>query len=398
MGSGIATALADAGFAVILKEVSDEALQRGLGLIRAHYASAVQKGRLRPEELERRMALITPSLDYAQFARADLVIEAVFEDLDVKKRVFAELSEACGEDAILATNTSTLDIDAIAGATPRAERVIGVHFFSPAPIMRLVEVVRGAATSPETTAGCLALVKKLGKTAVLAGNCRGFIGNRMFEPYRREAQFLVEEGARVEEVDRALTAFGMAMGPLATCDLVGLDVMSSIRTVLRTLEPAGLRQPLIEDRLCTLGRLGQKTGAGWYRYGESRKGVPDDEVAELIRDAAHGAGLEPREVSEQEIVDRTLCALVNEGARILDEGAAQRASDIDVVYVTGYGFPAWRGGPMWYADRVGLDWVYQKIRGFESLHGGHWRPSPLLERLAREGGSFAALDRAQAET
>jgi 3-hydroxyacyl-CoA dehydrogenase len=307
----------------------------------------------------------------------------------LKKEIFAELNRVCKPGAILATNTSSLNIDEIASATSRPQSVIGTHFFSPANVMRLLEIVRGQATSKEVIATSMQLAKRLGKIGVLVGNCMGFVGNRMFGPYRREAQFLVEEGASVEAVDKALYDFGMAMGPLATGDLAGLDVGWRIRKEHRHLQKPGVRQPLAEDRLCELGRFGQKTGAGWYKYDENRKPAPDPEVAALIRKCAGEAGIPQRQISPEEIVERCLYTLVNEGARLLEEGIALRAVDIDIIYLNGYGFPAYRGGPMWYASTVGLRKVYDRIREFEQQHGTWWTPAPLLRRLAEQGKSFA---------
>ena len=313
-----------------------------------------------------RLALIEPTLTYERFAEADIVVEAVFEGMELKKQVFAELDQVARPDAILASNTSTLDIDAIASATARPQQVIGHHYFSPANVMRLLEIVRGRQTSPTVLATSMALAKRLGKVGVLVGNCRGFVGNRMFGVYQREAQFLVEEGARVEEVDAALVDFGMAMGPLAVGDLAGLDVGWRIRKEYQHLIPPGTRQPLVADQLCEQGRYGQKTGAGWYRYAEgSRSPLPDPDVERLIADSARAAGIERRPIGAEEIVERTIYALVNEGARILEEGFAARAVDIDIIYINGYGFPAHRGGPMWYADTVGLAQVLERIRQFE---------------------------------
>jgi 3-hydroxyacyl-CoA dehydrogenase len=307
----------------------------------------------------------------------------------LKKEVFKELDRVCKPGAILASNTSTLNIDEIASATSRPAYVIGTHFFSPANVMRLLEIVRGKATSREVIATCMQLSKALGKIGVLVGNCRGFVGNRMFGPYRREAQFLVEEGAGVAAVDKALADFGMAMGPLATGDLAGLDVGWRIRKEYRHLEKPGIRQPFLEDNLCELGRFGQKTGAGWYKYDEQRRAMPDPVVDELIHKWVTEAGIRQREISAAEIVDRCLYALVNEGARILEEGFALRASDIDIIYLNGYGFPAFRGGPMWYADTVGLKQVYARISEFHRQHGEIWQPAPLLARLAEQGKTFA---------
>jgi 3-hydroxyacyl-CoA dehydrogenase len=307
----------------------------------------------------------------------------------LKKEVFAQLDRACKPGAILATNTSTLSIDEIASATSRPEDVIGTHFFSPANVMRLLEIVRGEATSKEVIATCMQLSKRLGKVGVPVGNCRGFVGNRMFGPYRREAQFLAEEGAAIEAVDRALYDFGMAMGPMATGDLAGLDVGWRIRKEYKHLEKPGVRQPFAEDRLCELGRYGQKTGAGWYKYDENRRAIPDPEVGALVRKWAAEAGIPQRNLSTDEIVDRCIYALVNEGARILEEGIALRSVDIDIIYLNGYGFPAYRGGPMWYADRVGLKKVYERICEFQRQHGELWEPAPLLRRFAEQNKMFA---------
>jgi 3-hydroxyacyl-CoA dehydrogenase len=307
----------------------------------------------------------------------------------LKKEIFGALDRICKPGAILASNTSTLSIDEIAGATTRPESVIGTHFFSPANVMRLLEIVRGKATSKEVIATCMNLSKTSGKVGVLVGNCRGFVGNRMFGPYRREAQFLVEEGASIESVDKALTDFGMAMGPLATGDLAGLDVGWRIRKEYRHLEKPGVRQPFAEDKLCELGRYGQKTGAGWYKYDANRRATPDPLVDQLVRDWVAEAGTSQRQISAEEIADRCLYALVNEGARILEEGFALRASDIDIIYLNGYGFPAQRGGPMWYADTVGLKKVYDRIAEFHRTHGEIWQPAPLLKQLAEQNKTFA---------
>jgi 3-hydroxyacyl-CoA dehydrogenase len=313
----------------------------------------------------------------------------------LKKTVFADLDRACRKGAILASNTSTLNIDEIAGATSRPEAVIGTHFFSPANVMRLLEIVRGKKSSKEVIATCMQLSKKLGKIGVLVGNCRGFVGNRMFGPYRREAQFLIEEGAEVEAVDQALVEFGNAMGPLATGDLAGLDVGWRIRKEYCHLEKPGVRQPFAEDRLCEMGRYGQKTVRGWYRYDENRRASVDPEVTALVRKWSADAGIPQRQISSDEIVDRCIYALVNEGARILEEGYALRAVDIDIIYLNGYGFPAYRGGPMWYADTVGLQKVYQRVCEFHHQHGELWTPAPLLQRLAEQGKTFAEFDKEQ---
>jgi len=392
MGGGIAMVLANAGIPVLLKEADPTALDRGLATIQLNYANSVKRGRFSQQAVEDRLKRITPTLNYDaydDFSKVDLVIEAVFEGMALKKEVFKELDRVCKPGTILASNTSTLSIDEIASSTSRPEFVIGTHFFSPANVMRLLEIVRGKATSKEVIATCMQLSKTIGKIGVLVGNCRGFVGNRMFGPYRREAQFLVEEGAGIEAVDKALSDFGMAMGPLATGDLAGLDVGWRIRKEYRHLEVPGIRQPFTEDSLCELGRYGQKTGAGWYKYDDQRRATLDPLVDELIRKWVAEAGVPQRQISAQEITDRCLYALVNEGARILEEGYALRASDIDIIYLNGYGFPAYRGGPMWYADTVGLKQVYERVSEFQRHHGEIWRPAPLLKRLADEGKTFA---------
>lgn len=397
MGGGIAMNYANAGIKVLLKETTQEALDRGLAIISQNYAATVQKGRLTAAQMEQRMALIQPTLNYDRFAEADIVVEAVFEGMELKKQVFAELDKVTRLDAILASNTSTLDIDAIAAATSRPQQVIGHHFFSPANVMKLLEIVRGKETSPSVIATSMGLSKTLGKVGVLVGNCHGFVGNRMFDPYLRQAQFLVEEGARVEEVDAAMVEFGMALGPLAVADLAGLDVGWRIRNGIRHLIPKDLRQPLIADRLYEMGRYGQKTKAGWYRYPEgSRVPMPDPEVQKLVEESARNAGIAQRAVSASEIVERIVYALINEGANILSEGIALRAGDIDIIYIYGYGFPAYRGGPMWYADTIGIKRVYERICEFERQHGPEWTPAPLLSRLAESGKSFSDLDKEHA--
>jgi 3-hydroxyacyl-CoA dehydrogenase len=398
MGGGIAMVLANAGIPVLLKEADQAALDRGLATIQSNYANSVKRGRFSQQVAEERLKRITPTLTYDDFSDVDLVIEAVFEGMAFKKEVFKELDRVCKPGAILASNTSTLSIDEIASATSRPESVIGTHFFSPANVMRLLEIVRGKASSKEVVATCMQLSKTLGKVGVLVGNCRGFVGNRMFGPYRREAQFLIEEGAGVEAVDQALSDFGMAMGPLATGDLAGLDVGWRIRKEYRHLEVPGIRQQFVEDRLCELGRYGQKTGAGWYKYDDQRRASPDPAVDELIRKWVEQAGIAQRQISAAEITDRCLYALVNEGARILEEGYALRASDIDIIYINGYGFPAHRGGPMWFADTVGLKRVYDRICEFHRQHGEIWQPAPLLKQLAEQGKTFAEFGREQGAT
>jgi 3-hydroxyacyl-CoA dehydrogenase len=391
MGGGIAMNFANAGIPVLLREADQAALDRGLNTIRKNYDNSVKKGRFTQQQMDERMALIKPTLTYDGFEKADMIVEAVFEGMALKKQVFGELDRICKKGAILASNTSTLSIDEIASATSRPESVIGTHFFSPANVMRLLEIVRGKASSKEVIATCMQLSKKLGKVGVLVGNCRGFVGNRMFGPYRREAQFLIEEGGDIATVDKVMYDYGMAMGPLAVGDLAGLDVGWRIRKEFKHLEKPGVRQPLAEDRLCEMGRYGQKTGAGWYKYDENRHAIPDPTVEENVRKWAAEAGIKQHAISKEEIVDRLIYALVNEGARILEEGYALRSVDIDVIYLTGYGFPAHRGGPMWYADTVGLKKVYDRVSEFHKQHGELWEPAPLLKRLVEEDRGFASF-------
>ncbi len=393
MGSAIAMVFANAGISVTLKDSDQAALDRGLANIHKNYAISVQRGRFTQETVNERLKLIAPALHYESFADADLVIEAVFENLALKKEIFAELNSVCKPGAILASNTSTLDIDEIAATTTRPESVIGTHFFSPANVMRLLELVRGERTGKEAIATCMQLAKKIGKVAVLVRNGWGFAGNRMFMPYLTEAQFLVEEGAAPEEVDKALTAWGMAMGPLAVSDLGGLDVAYRVRQERRHALKPGQRETFVESKLCEMGRLGQKNGMGWYKYDEDRRGSVDPEVTALVRQWSVEAGVPQRKISAEEIVDRCLYRLVNEGAQILDDGVALRAGDLDTIYVNGYGFPAFRGGPMWYADAIGLKKVYERISEFHRQHGAIWRPAPLLEELVESGRSFADFQR-----
>ena len=389
MGGGIAMVFANAGIPVLLKETEQAALDRGISTIQKNYANSVKRGRFTQEFMDQRMKLIHPQLTYDGFNELDMIVEAVFEGMELKKKIFGEIDKIAKPGAILASNTSTLNVDEIASATTRPQMVIGTHFFSPANVMRLLELVRGKASSKEVIATCMALSKKLGKVGVLVGNCRGFVGNRMFGPYRREAQFLVEEGATVEAVDQALYDYGMAMGPLATGDLAGLDVGWRIRKEFKDAEDKSVRQPLLEDRLCEMGRFGQKTGAGWYKYDENRRPLHDPEVDTVIEQVRKEAGIRARQIGAEEIVDRVIYALVNEGARILEQGFALRSVDIDIIYLNGYGFPAYRGGPMWYADTVGLDKVYARVAEFHKQHGALWEPAPLLARLAKEGKKFS---------
>jgi 3-hydroxyacyl-CoA dehydrogenase len=392
MGGGIAMVLANAGIPVLLKETDQAALDRGMAAVRKNYESSVKKGRLTAREMEERIALIQPQLTYEGFENADIIVEAVFENMALKKQIFGEIDRIAKADCVLATNTSTLDIDEIASATSRPNMVIGIHFFSPAHVMRLVEVVRGARTDNEVIATAMALAKRLRKVGVLVGNCRGFVGNRMMLPYMREAHFLVEEGAWPSQVDQALYDFGMAMGIFAVEDLGGLDLSWRVLQDTKRLLKPGDRTPLVLEKLYESRRWGQKTAAGWYRYEDGRTPLRDPEVEALIETTAKEAGIARRSISNEEIIERCFYIMINEGARILAEGFAQRAADIDTIYITGYGFPAYRGGPMWYADTIGLQKIYERILEFHRQHGEYWRPAPLLETLVRDGQTFAAFD------
>jgi 3-hydroxyacyl-CoA dehydrogenase len=389
MGGGIAMNFANAGIPVTILETKQEALDRGLATIRKNYENTVRKGKLSPEKCAARISLIKGTLDYADIARADIVIEAVFEDMDVKEAVFRQLDETMVPGAILASNTSTLDLNRIASFTKRPENVIGLHFFSPANVMKLLEIVRGEATDIHVLATALALSKKLKKTGVVSGVCDGFIGNRMVEQYIRQAGFLLDEGALPEQVDKAIEKFGFAMGPFRMGDLAGNDIGWYIRK-RRYVQNPGMKYSKTADILCEQGRFGQKTGAGWYDYqAGDRTPHPSQLVNDMIVQHSKDLGLERRAISDEEIVERLVYALVNEGAKILAEGIALRASDIDMVYLTGYGFPLWRGGPMFYADTVGLPKVLEAIgkyaRGYQ---GEAWQPAPLLVKLAAEGKRF----------
>jgi 3-hydroxyacyl-CoA dehydrogenase len=382
MGGGIAMNFANAGIPVTVLEAKQEALDRGMAGIRKQYEGAVAKGKLKAEEGEKRIKLITPSLDYASAANADLAIEAVFEDIGVKKSVFRALDGVMKRGAILATNTSTLDVDRIAAFTKRPGDVLGMHFFSPANVMKLLEVVRAAKTRPDVLATVMGLARRIGKTAVVSGVCDGFIGNRMIEQYSQQALLLLEEGASPAQVDRAMENFGFAMGPFRMSDLAGNDISWHIRKRHYQEHPRQ-RQMRIADRICELGRFGQKTGLGWYRYeGGRREAVPDPVVDRIIAEERKKLKIGTRKIADAEIVDRLLYALVNEGARILEEGIAQRASDIDLVYLAGYGFPAQRGGPMFHAGRIGLAVVVRRMKTFG------WKPARLIAKLAAEGKSF----------
>ncbi len=396
MGGGIAMAAANAGLNVVISDTGSEQLEAGLSRIRANYDTSMKRGRFTAEGVQERLGRIRTAVGLDGVASADLVIEAVFESMALKKEIFQKLDGIAKPDAILATNTSTLDIDQIAAVTRRPEKVIGLHFFSPANVMRLLEIVRGAKTSDETLAAALGIAKRLGKVGVVARNAPGFIGNRMMFPYMYEAQFLVEDGATPEQVDRALTDFGMAMGIFAVDDMAGVDIAWRVRKELNQFSEPGARKPLVADKLCEMGRFGQKTGGGWYRYGEDRKPLPDPDVLTLIEQTTAAAGIKRRPFTNEEIVERTIYALINEGARVLEEGVALRAADIDTVYVSGYGFPAYRGGPMFYADRVGLKKIHDRVSALHREHGQRWAPAPLLTRLAKDGSSFREWDATQA--
>ncbi len=389
MGGGIAICLADAGIPVLISDREQQFLDRCMANIQKIYASSVKKGRFDQAEMDRRLALITPTLKQDDLAGVDLVIEAVFEEMQLKKEIFSGLDKTCKPGAILATNTSTLDVDEIAAATSRPEQVIGLHFFSPANLMRLLEIVRGEKTSKQVIATSMDLAKKIRKIGVLVGVCPGFVGNRILYQYRRESFFLVEEGASPQQVDRVIKQFGLPMGPFAMGDLAGLDIGWRVRKAQG--KPEGERYAAtVADRLCEMGRFGQKTGRGFYRYEEgSRKPIPDPEVDELILQVAKEQGIERREVGDQEILERCIFPMINEGAKILEEGIALRASDIDIIWINGYGFPAYRGGPMFYGQTVGLKKVYDRINAFREQHGKIWEPAPLLKRVAEEGKSFA---------
>ena len=392
MGGGIAMNFANAGLPVTVFEVTQDALDRGMSTIRKNYAATVSKGRLAQAEMDRRLSLITPTLSYDDVAHADIVVEAVFEEMDLKKRVFGTLDETCKAEAILATNTSTLDINEIAGSTTRPDKVIGTHFFSPANVMRLMENVRGQATSPETIATVMKLSKRLGKVGVLVGVCDGFVGNRMLYTYRRQADFLLEEGALPQQLDKVIYDFGMPMGPFQMADLAGLDVSWRVRKSQAATRPTHLRYSPIADRICEMGRFGQKTGAGWYRYEDgSRVPIPDPVVENLIVGVSDELGIARRTVTDDEVIPRCLYPLVNEGAKILEEGLALRASDIDTIWIHGYGFPRYRGGPMFWADLVGIKTIYETMNQLHAEHGDWLRPAPLLAELARDGRGFSDL-------
>jgi 3-hydroxyacyl-CoA dehydrogenase len=385
MGGGIAMNFANVGIPVTVVEVNRAALERGLGIVRKNYEATASRGRITKEDVEKRMGLIKGSTDFNDVADADIVVEAVFEEMPVKKEVFARLDTIARPGAVLATNTSTLNVDEIALATRRPESVVGMHFFSPANVMRLLEVVRGAKSDKSVIATAMAVGRRIAKVPVLVGVCDGFVGNRMLHQRGREAEKLILEGALPQQVDKVLTDFGFPMGPFAMGDLAGLDVGWRIR------KGKGVKA-IVADRLCEMGRFGQKTGAGYYRYeGTDRTPRPDTEVEKIIADASTELGITRRPIDDAEILGRLLYPMVNEGAKILEEKLAIRASDIDVIWVYGYGWPVYRGGPMFWADTVGLRVIRDKMLEWQRTHGEHWKPAALLSRLADEGKGFRDL-------
>ncbi|WOI46709.1 3-hydroxyacyl-CoA dehydrogenase NAD-binding domain-containing protein [Acidovorax sp. BLS4] len=392
MGGGIAMNFLNAGIPVTILETKQEALDRGIATIKKNYESQVKKGKLKEDKYQQRMGLLATTLDYADLKDADLIIEAVFEELGVKEAVFKQLDAVAKPGAILASNTSTLDVDKIAGFTKRPQDVVGMHFFSPANVMKLLEVVRGQATAKDVLATVMALAKKIKKTAVVSGVCDGFIGNRMIEQYSRQAGFLIEEGATPQQVDKAVEKFGFAMGPFRMGDLAGNDIGWAIRK-RRYQEKPDMKYSKTADLLCEMGRYGQKTGAGWYDYqAGKRDAIPSEVVNRMIEEHRKALGITPRKISDEEIVQRLVFSLVNEGAHILEDGIAGKSGDIDMVYLTGYGFPIHRGGPMHYANEVGLFNVVQAMKRFAQNpldDAKFWEPAPLLARLAAEGKAFS---------
>jgi 3-hydroxyacyl-CoA dehydrogenase len=390
MGGGISMNFLNAGIPVTIVETKQEALDRGVATIRKNYENSAKKGKLTAEQVEQRMGLLTPTLSFEDLKNADLIIEAVFEELSVKESVFTQLDAIAKPGAILASNTSTLDVDKIAEFTKRPQDVVGMHFFSPANVMKLLEVVRGEKTAKDVLATVMAIAKAIRKTAVVSGVCDGFIGNRMIEQYGRQGGFLLDEGATPQQVDKAMEKFGFAMGPFRMGDLAGNDIGWAIRK-RRYVEKPDMVYSKTADLICEVGRFGQKTGKGWYDYKPGdRTAYPSDEVAAILEKNTRDLGIEKRKISDEEIVQRLVFALANEGARILEEGIAAKASDIDIVYLTGYGFPVWRGGPMFYADTIGLYNVLATMRGFSrGYQGASWEPAPLLVKLVEAGKSFA---------
>jgi 3-hydroxyacyl-CoA dehydrogenase len=393
MGGGIAMVFANAGIQVILVDREQGLVDKGLGIIQKNYASTVSKGKLAQPEMDARFGRISGETDWNNLGDVDLVIEAVFEEMGLKKEIFGKLDKICKKDAILATNTSTLDVNEIAQSTSRPDQVIGLHFFSPANVMRLLEIVRGKATSKTVLATCLKLSKTIGKVGVVVGVCNGFVGNRMLHTYFREAQLLIQDGALPQQVDGIITKFGFAMGPCQTSDLAGLDVGWRIRKGLPKPPPGVRDSGAVGDRLAEMGRFGQKTNAGFYKYeAGSRTPIPDPVVEEVIKAVSKDLGIERRAISDDEIFERCLYSMINEGAKILEEGIALRASDVDTVWINGYGFPPHRGGPMFYADTVGLQKIHAKLQEFAGKYGKVWEPSALLAKLAKDNLTFASLD------
>jgi 3-hydroxyacyl-CoA dehydrogenase len=391
MGGGISMNFLNAGIPVVMLEMKQEALDRGVATIRKNYEAQVKKGKLKQDKYEQRMSLLSTTLSYDDLKGTDMVIEAVFEEIGVKEAVFKELDRVMKPGAILASNTSTLNVDTIASFTKRPEDVVGLHFFSPANVMKLLEVVRGAKTAKDVMATVMAVAKKIKKTAVVSGVCDGFIGNRMIEQYGRQGGFLLDEGCTPAQVDKAIEKFGFAMGPFRMGDLAGNDIGWAIRK-RRAVERADMKYSKTADLLCEKGRFGQKTGAGWYDYvAGKRDAIPNAEVVKMIEDYRKAKGITPRKISDEEIVQRLVYSLVNEAARILEDGIASKASDIDMVYLMGYGFPIYRGGPMNYADQVGLFNVVQAMKRFAQNpldDASFWQPAPLLAKLAAEGKTF----------
>jgi 3-hydroxyacyl-CoA dehydrogenase len=391
MGRGITLSFVDRGLPVRLVEVSQEALDKALGYCRSEIEAQVKKGRIPEAEAKARIERVEGAIGVDKAKGADLVIEAVFEDMDLKKKVFAELDRVMQPGAILASNTSNLDVNEMAAVTKRPGDVVGMHFFAPANIMKLFEIVRGDKTSPEVLASALDVAKAIGKQPVVARVADGFIVNRAFDNYWREAEFLVEEGASPYEVDKVLYDFGMPMGPFAVADLSGLDLGQLIRKNARAKLPQGARVSYLEDAIVAKGRLGQKNGKGWYDYAaNARAGAPSPEIEEIVALYRKEKGIKPRKISADEVIERTLYSVVNEGAKELEDGTAIRASDIDVASVYGMGFPSWRGGPMQYADEVGLEKLAATIERFHESQGYWWQPSRLLLELARKDGKFNA--------
>ncbi len=392
MGRGITMAVANGGLSVIVLEADNDALDKGMKLVRDTYAGSVKRGSLSASDMEARLRLINGTTDYADLADADIVIEAVFEDMDLKKQIFERLDQICKPDAILATNTSSLDINEIAAATRRPENVVGTHFFSPANIMKLMENVRGEQTSPEVIATVMKLSKTINKVGAMVGVCDGFVGNRMLYAYRTQAEFLLEEGALPHQIDKVIYDFGFPMGPFAMGDLAGLDVGYQVRQHRRRTRPSNDRYSFIADRIVEMGRFGQKNNKGWYRYEKgSRIPQPDPEIETLITGISAELGITRRQISDAEILERCMYTLINEGAKLLGEKIASRPSDIDLIWVYGYGFPVAKGGPMFHADYIGIETIYRAMKKLHDKHGDMLAPAPLLEELVRSGKTFADL-------